>query len=301
MRLKRLCSLVALAVAFIAAAPARAAFHLYVVAEAFSSADGSVQFIRLHCAFSGQNFVSGQTVTCSDGATTNTFTFPSNLNTAVTTLNSDVLLATAGFASLPGGITPDYIIPSNFLFLSGGTISFAGISTMPYTALPTDGQHSMTPGNVQIINTPKNFARQAGSVNVPAGACCNGAACTTTIASTCAGTFSAGLSCASNPCAPTTGACCRGSTCSVSTPAACTGTYTAFVSVGSACNASGPGGSNTTPCCKADFNHTSGIAVQDIFDFLNAWFASSAAADFNGGGLDVQDIFDFINAWLAGC
>ncbi len=40
---------------------------------------------------------------------------------------------------VPGGITPDYIIPSNFLFLSGGTISFAGISTMPYTALPTDG------------------------------------------------------------------------------------------------------------------------------------------------------------------
>jgi hypothetical protein len=41
--------------------------------------------------------------------------------------------------------------------------------------------------------------------------------------------------------------------------------------------------------------------VQDIFDFLNAWFAGSVAADFNGGGLAVQDIFDFLSAWFAGC
>jgi hypothetical protein len=41
--------------------------------------------------------------------------------------------------------------------------------------------------------------------------------------------------------------------------------------------------------------------VQDIFDFLNAWFAGSPAGDFNGGGLTVQDIFDFLNGWFAGC
>jgi hypothetical protein len=41
--------------------------------------------------------------------------------------------------------------------------------------------------------------------------------------------------------------------------------------------------------------------VQDIFDFLNAWFAGNANADFNGGGLAVQDIFDFLNAWFSGC
>jgi hypothetical protein len=41
--------------------------------------------------------------------------------------------------------------------------------------------------------------------------------------------------------------------------------------------------------------------VQDIFDFLNAWFAGSPSADYNGGGLSVQDIFDYLNAWFAGC
>jgi hypothetical protein len=53
--------------------------------------------------------------------------------------------------------------------------------------------------------------------------------------------------------------------------------------------------------CAADFNSSGTLTVQDIFDFLNAWFGGSPSADFNGGGLAVQDIFDFLNAWFAGC
>jgi hypothetical protein len=57
-----------------------------------------------------------------------------------------------------------------------------------------------------------------------------------------------------------------------------------------------------TPACPADFNQSGSLSTQDIFDFLNAWFAGSAAADFNGAnGLTEQDIFDFLNAWFAGC
>lgn len=54
--------------------------------------------------------------------------------------------------------------------------------------------------------------------------------------------------------------------------------------------------------CRGDFNCTGGAEVQDIFDFLNAWFASDPLADFDGNGaIEVQDIFDFLNAWFAGC
>jgi hypothetical protein len=53
--------------------------------------------------------------------------------------------------------------------------------------------------------------------------------------------------------------------------------------------------------CPADFNGNGTLEVQDIFDFLNAWFAGNPTSDFNGGGLAVQDIFDFLNAWFAGC
>jgi Zn-dependent metalloprotease len=86
-----------------------------------------------------------------------------------------------------------------------------------------------------------------------------------------------------------------------------TGTY--YLNVGAA---SGSGNyyavvylSTTVPPplpCPADFNGVGGITVQDIFDFLGAWFAGSPTADFNGvNGVSVQDIFDFLGAWFAGC
>jgi hypothetical protein len=54
--------------------------------------------------------------------------------------------------------------------------------------------------------------------------------------------------------------------------------------------------------CHADYNGTGGVAVQDIFDFLNDWFAGVPRADFNGvDGLTVQDIFDFLNVWFGPC
>ena len=56
------------------------------------------------------------------------------------------------------------------------------------------------------------------------------------------------------------------------------------------------------PFCRADFNHSGAVSVQDIFDYLAAWFAGVPVADFNGvGGITVQDIFDFLGAWFAGC
>jgi hypothetical protein len=58
----------------------------------------------------------------------------------------------------------------------------------------------------------------------------------------------------------------------------------------------------TAPPCPADFNTSGGLTVQDIFDFLSAWFAGAPAADFNHtGGITVQDIFDFLAAWFGGC
>ena len=48
----------------------------------------------------------------------------------------------------------------------------------------------------------------------------------------------------------------------------------------------------------ADFNCGGGISVQDIFDFLAAWFAGDPTADVGGDGVTVQDIFDFLVAWF---
>jgi hypothetical protein len=59
---------------------------------------------------------------------------------------------------------------------------------------------------------------------------------------------------------------------------------------------------NPVAACAPDYDHSGTLSVQDIFDFLNGWFAGAAQADFNhSGGLEVQDIFDFLNAWFGGC
>jgi hypothetical protein len=100
------------------------------------------------------------------------------------------------------------------------------------------------------------------------------------------------------------GVCCRGATCNSNISSNnCVGNSLAGATfpLVTACNA--PGNART-PCCYADYNKTGGISVQDIFDFLNDWFAGSKFAivggDGNTGVLNVQNIFDFLNAWFAG-
>jgi hypothetical protein len=54
--------------------------------------------------------------------------------------------------------------------------------------------------------------------------------------------------------------------------------------------------------CPADINRDTLLSVQDIFDFLAAYFGAQSAADFNGqGGITVQDIFDSLAAYFNGC
>ena len=54
--------------------------------------------------------------------------------------------------------------------------------------------------------------------------------------------------------------------------------------------------------CAGDFNHDGAASVQDIFDFLGAFFADDIAADINhSGAVSVQDIFDFLGAYFTGC
>lgn len=54
--------------------------------------------------------------------------------------------------------------------------------------------------------------------------------------------------------------------------------------------------------CPADFNGVGGVSLQDLFDYLAAWFTQGKGADFNASGsVTVQDIFDFLTAWFVGC
>jgi len=67
------------------------------------------------------------------------------------------------------------------------------------------------------------------------------------------------------------------------------------------CGEATSNGATLLPCIS-DFNCSGIISVQDIFDFLAAYFSGQPNADVNDSGvISVQDIFDFLSAYFAGC
>ncbi len=159
-------------------APAMAGAHTWNVSEVFSNADGTIQFIELTCPTAAEIFLAGLNVS----SNTNNFFFPSNL--VGPTTNKSILLATAGFALLPGAPTPDHIIVDNFFSTAGDkiryylydcatfTVSPAGCpvgSSSTAGVLPTDGCLSLSRFGGSLVsgtNTPRNYAGATGTVSV---------------------------------------------------------------------------------------------------------------------------------------
>ncbi|MCC6322744.1 MAG: hypothetical protein IT438_15050 [Phycisphaerales bacterium] len=55
---------------------------------------------------------------------------------------------------------------------------------------------------------------------------------------------------------------------------------------------------NPRRTATADFNRSGGIAIQDLFDFLSAYFVPHLAADLNGtGAVSLQDLNDFLSEY----
>jgi hypothetical protein len=156
---------VVLACAFFAQST-RAAQHLWNLNEIYTNSSGTLQFIELATTSGNQQFTGGFQVNVTDvsNTTTHSFTVPSNLPSD--SANHKFLLGTSGIAGA-GGPTPDFIIPTGFLFSSGGTINFFGANSGAYTALPTDGILSRTWAGGNATNSPQNFAGQIGLVPEP--------------------------------------------------------------------------------------------------------------------------------------
>lgn len=153
-----------LLLALLATLPARATFHLWSIAEIFSSADGKVQFIEFVALDGGQQFLSGHNLVSG----TKTYNFTSNL--PGDTAGRRFLVGTTSFAAL-GVVQPDYVVPDNFLNVAGGTLVFAGgADDWDYPALPTNGTLSLLRDGTTAVNSPRNFANATGSVNVASSA-----------------------------------------------------------------------------------------------------------------------------------
>jgi hypothetical protein len=165
---------------------ASAAFHLWNVKEVFTNSSGSVQFIEMFDSFSGETATSGFAITANSDGNIKTFTFPSNLSQNTP---GHLLIATTGFGSLPGGVTPDFTFAQSSTPFSGSlfnpnatnlSFTFNGNGdAMSFTgaSLPKDGINSLTDGNASGVptgtqaitsgtNSPTNLSGNAGSVNV---------------------------------------------------------------------------------------------------------------------------------------
>jgi hypothetical protein len=157
-------SLTALTTSLLLAPSAYAGHHRWDFSEIYSNGDGSVQYVELFSA--NDNEPNFNNITITSGA--NTFTFAGNLPSTATA-NTWALIATSGFAALPGAVAPDYVLPANFLSTSGGTLNYsAGQDVWIHGAVPTDGVNALQRDGSSATNSPTNFAGASGSVDLSA-------------------------------------------------------------------------------------------------------------------------------------
>lgn len=170
--LSRALAWTALGAALLFSGPASAKNHLWKFTEVFSNADGTIQFIEMQeCCGSNVEVQMASADLVSNG---HVYHFPNNL--VGPTAHTWILIATAGFAALPGAPTPDFIIPNGFFDPDGDTLRYrlgTDIVTIDPGELPSDGVHGLervgfTGSNfVAAVNSPINFAGVSGSVSIP--------------------------------------------------------------------------------------------------------------------------------------
>ncbi len=146
------------------AVPAHACSHTWLINEVFSNADGTIQFIELEEP-TGSN-LEGNLSGLWFSTDSDLFDFRDNLTGP--TGNQHFLMATQGFADLPGAPQPDFIIPDNFFSTSGDTLSYFLYTSFAFTngQLPTNGSTSLQGDGSTALNSPTNFAGQTTTLQL---------------------------------------------------------------------------------------------------------------------------------------
>ena len=175
MKHAKLAALLMLGSMLIVGRPAMAGSHTWKFAEAFSNADGTIQFIEFREPFGGAAEFAINTHTMSSN--TKVFSIGGSPLTGSTALKR-FLVATPAFAALPGVPIPDRILPAGsvpFFSRVNDTLACSGWPSMIFIAgqLPTDGIHSLTAASdgtcnpcTVTVNSPTNYAGATGSVDV---------------------------------------------------------------------------------------------------------------------------------------
>lgn len=172
MRRRQLMTVASLAGVLAVQLPALGGGHTWRVNEIFSNSDGTIMFIELTecCGMANELGVSSVTSLVAG----NTFFFPGPLTCVNCTANAKILLATAGFAALPGAPTPDHIIADNFFSngVAGDTVSYSTWHHLDPVTVPRDGNISLQWVGIEgdfssftTFNSPTNFAGDTAFVS----------------------------------------------------------------------------------------------------------------------------------------
>jgi hypothetical protein len=177
--LQRICVLTTFTITISGTSLCHAAFHLWEIKEIFTNADGTVQFIEMFTTAPGEAFLDTHNIIATSDGVAKEFILDHHL--ANPTDGKHFLMATAGFATLAGGVAPDYTpLPSNFFNPSAASITFDfahgwDTLTVAGSMIPKDGVTSLTDADtnseggdnlVAGVNSPTNFAGAVGSVNL---------------------------------------------------------------------------------------------------------------------------------------
>ena len=130
---------------------------MFQIEQIYSNADGTVQFVVLHEIQRHRRREplgrKGAHQMTHAGVPKFAIVFPRQPHEQRNRPRRRVLIATPGFAAL-GLVTPDYTIPNGFLATDGGTLNYAGVDSVTYTALPTDGVNALNRSQPRSPTSP---------------------------------------------------------------------------------------------------------------------------------------------------
>jgi len=147
---------------------ASAGGHTWDTIEVFSDSSGQIQFVELWESGGGASEFAVPGKLMSSGLAS--FTISGASLAPVSTANKFYLLATQAFADLPGAPTPDAIIPPGsipFFSTTGDFVSYGGLDTWTFGAVPTDGVRSLTRGSAGDTGSVDLSAPPAGPTSAP--------------------------------------------------------------------------------------------------------------------------------------
>ena len=143
---------------------ASAGVHTWDVAEVFSNADGTIQYVELMETGGGASETGVGNLTITSNTQSHAI---ANGAVAGPTSFKSYLIATPGFAALAGAPVPDEVLPAAavpFFAAAGDTVGIS-VDSWAFTGVPTNGTDALNRTGGTVTNSPTNYAGVTATVN----------------------------------------------------------------------------------------------------------------------------------------